>query len=198
MTGKIKKRLIHFYTHGNITEDFNVSRRKKARSLRRIIHVCFYLQCAAAALCIASAAVLGAGAGIVPVVIGSAAVVVAAFLSVGGGAAEKTVLYILDLVYSVICFAAGALVATGAAYLVCGGVMLLAAVAAFVGFMASYLRKYLSDFAAENIRREDYTLIGGFIEELPAEPPAPKKTEMQELAESLAQKLAAVGNGGKK
>ena len=42
MKYRIKKKLIHFYTSGNVAEDFVASRRKKVSVMRKIIRACFY------------------------------------------------------------------------------------------------------------------------------------------------------------
>ncbi len=61
MKYRIKKKLIHFYTSGNVAEDFVASRRKKVSVMRKIIRACFYLHCAAALLCIGLSILLGSG-----------------------------------------------------------------------------------------------------------------------------------------
>ncbi|MDE6030333.1 MAG: hypothetical protein K2G32_01770, partial [Oscillospiraceae bacterium] len=108
MLENIKKRIIHFYTHGNIIEDFVEARRRKTAKLRRIIRACFYIQCGLAAGCIAAALLMGTS-GAAAVIAGSIAVCVVAFIALGGGTMEKTILYILDLAYAVICFIVGGL-----------------------------------------------------------------------------------------
>lgn len=197
MIENIKKRIIHFNTHGNIIEDFVEARRHKAVKLRRIIRVCFYIQCAAAVGCVATAFALGAGAAAAAVIVGSAAVCAVAFMAMGGGSAEKTILYMLDLVYAVICFIAGGL-GEMAAFVMCGIIMIIAALAALIGFFASWCRQYLMDFSPSQITRSDYTRLTLSFAEQPTAveepilllppplPPPPPKTEMEQLAERLA------------
>lgn len=202
MLENIKKRIIHFYTHGNIIEDFVEARRRKTAKLRRIIRACFYIQCALAAGCIAAALLMGTS-GVSAIIAGSIAVCVVAFISLGGGTAEKTILYILDLAYAVICFIVGGLGGSGA-FIVCGVLMLLSAGAALGGFFAAWCRQYLLDFSPAKITRGDYTrLTLGQSEPppeaprmvpppAPAPPPAPPKSEMEMLAEKLSGILGAI------
>lgn len=206
MIENIKKRIIHFYTHGNIIEDFVEARRKKSVKLRRVIHACFYIQCAAAAGCIISALALGTGAAAAAIAAGSIASCVVAFISLGGGTAEKTILYILNLVYAVICFAVGGL-GGSPAFAVCGVIMLFAALAALAGFFAAWCRQYLLDFSPAKITRSDYTRLSLSFEQsaaapgpepmfsaptLPLPPPPPPRTEMESLADRLSEILGGV------
>lgn len=188
MTEALRKRLVHFRTQGDIAADFEAARRKRIRVLRRVIHACFYYQCAAAVGCIAAAVLLGAGAAVAAIIVGAAAVVSVAFLSVGGGTAEKTIVYILDLAYAAICFTAGALAENGAPFSVCGVIMLTAALAALAAFFAAYLRAYLEKMTSEELSEGDYTQIGE-----KSAPPAPavpeEKSEMRELAEMFSERM---------
>lgn len=202
MLENIKKRIIHFYTHGNIIEDFVEARRKKALGLRRVIRACFYIQCALAVCCIAAALLMRAG-GSLAIAAGSAAVCIVAFISLGGGTAEKTILYILDLVYAVICFIVGGL-GGSPAFTLCGGLMLLSAAVALCGFFAAWCRQYLLDFSPAKITSGDYTLLSHAISaeapqqssapvsSAPAPPPPPPKTEMEMLAEKLSEILRSI------
>lgn len=202
MLENIKKRIIHFYTHGNIIEDFVEARRKKTAKLRRVIRACFYIQCALAVCCIAAALLMRAG-GAYAIIAGSIAVCVVAFISLGGGTVEKTILYILDLSYAVICFIVGGL-GGSSAFTVCGALMLLSAAVALGGFFAAWCRQYLLDFSPARITRDDYTrLITSDSAEAPrqdyapvppapAPPPPPPKTEMEMLAEKLADILGSI------
>lgn len=197
MINNIKKRLIHFYTSGNITEDFVAHRRKKTKELRRLIHICFYAQCALAVLSVIFAAVLGAGAGIVAVIIGAVAAIAMALFALGGGYMEKTILYLLNLVYSVICFIVGAATENGSPFTACGVIMLIAAVFALTGYFASYFREYLMDFSPLAITRSDYTRLANFSDPEPVAPkeppipPAPPKSELKLLSEQLKGILTA-------
>ncbi len=195
MTEKFKKRLIHFKTHGNIIEDFVCARTRRTRTLRRIIHACFYTQCAAAVCCIIAALALDIGAALAAVIAGAVASCVVAFIALGGGAAEKTILYLLDIVYAVISFTAGAMGA-GAAFFICGALMLLAAAVSFVGYYVSHLRDFLTGFSPARITKDDYTLIPlageimNVVKEEPLTPPPPPKTELMMLSEQLAEILS--------
>lgn len=186
MAGTLRRRLVHFSTGGDIAADFEAARRKKVRALRRVIHGCFYYQCAAAAGCIAASIILGAGAASAAVAIGAAAAVMVAFLSVGGGTAEKTIVYILDLAYAVICFTAGAMAENGAPFTVCGIIMLTAAAAALGGFFAAYMRGVLEKTTADDLTAEDYDMTENASA---AETAPPKKSELRELAEQFAEKM---------
>ncbi len=215
MLENIKKRIIHFYTYGNIIEDFVEARRKKTAKLRRIIRACFYIQCALAAGCIAAALLMSTigTSGVSAIIAGSVAVCVVAFISLGGGTAEKTILYILDLAYAVICFIVGGL-GGSSAFIVCGILMLLSAAAALGGFFAAWCRQYLLDFSPARITRSDYTRIhkpatkmtqsdyerytsgaselGTAPPPAPAPPPPPPKSEMEMLAERLSDILGTI------
>ncbi len=186
MTETLRRRLVHFRTEGDITADFEAARRKKVRALRRVIHSCFYYQCAAAAGCIAASLILGAGAAAAAVIIGAVAAVMVAFLSVGGGTAEKTIVYILDLAYAVICFTAGAMADNGAPFYVCGIIMLTAALAALGGFFAAYMRDVLEKTTAADLTAEDYDMTPNAHA---AEHSLPKKSELRVLAEQFAEKM---------
>lgn len=185
MTDALRRRLVHFRTGGDIAADFEAARRKRIRTLRKIMHGCFYYQCAAAVGCIAAAIALGAGAAAAAVAIGAVAAVMVAFLSVGGGTAEKTIVYILDLAYAVICFTAGMTAENGAPFSVCGAVMLTAAVAALGGFFAAYIRSLLENITPGELTAADYDLA----ESASGKPAAPEKSEMRILAEQFAEKM---------
>lgn len=197
MLDDIKKQLIHFCTHGNVIEDFVASRRKKARKLRAVVHICFYAQCAAALGCIL-AAVLMHAAGAAAIIIGALLACAVALFALGGDTAEKTILYLLDLVYAVICFIAGASGA-GSAFFVCGGIMLAAAAAALCGFFAAYLRQYLMEFSPLSLTKSDYTRLStAFTENEPLPepqlmqpPPLPEqpRSELRALADRLSEAL---------
>lgn len=190
----IKSRLLHFETGGDIIKDFVQARLKKAAKLRGVIHVCFYVQCVIAAACIAVGVLLGNElhtqmfSGIAGV-----AVIVVAFAALGGGITEKTVSYILNMAYAVVCFFFG-----GTAMYICGGLMLAAAFAALGGFFAYYFRQWLLDYSPLMIREEHYTLKKGAVlstvreektEEEPLPPPEPQRSELMEVAEAFMEIL---------
>ena len=83
MKKNIENKLLHFYTSGNIYEDFAAARTLKTARLRRIIRICFYAHCVVAALCIILAAALGAGLGTIPVAVCEIILAGLAFLAVG-------------------------------------------------------------------------------------------------------------------
>lgn len=190
---KIKRRLLHFYTNGaDVVGDFNAARRRKVKSLRRIIHICFYAHCALALGCIVTA-VVGMNAAGIAVVVGALLSCGVAFFSLGGGEREKMVLYLLDLVYAVICAISGG-IAESAPLFVCSGLMLLAAATSICGFSAAHYRGFLENFDPETLTEDNYTVIGRqFLTapqpEPPAEPILPPKSEMRVLAEQFAEIL---------
>lgn len=192
MLEKIKKRLIHFRTDGNIIEDFVAARLRKAGFLRRVIHYCFYVQCvAAAACCVAGIFFTGSVAAALIICAAAAVSIAAAFMALGGGFTAKTVSYTLDLLYAVICFFQGERV-----FYVCGGIMLAAAAAALASFAAGYFRKFLLEYSPLKITREDYDFTVYYrlrqLEEPPAPPPPPPpppRSEMRLLADRVVEIL---------
>ncbi len=183
----IKARLIHFETDGDIIHDFVASRIRKAAKLRTAIHACFYIQCVIAAACIIiGAALSGELFTILFTSIAGIAVIVNAFLALGGGKSEKIISCLLALVYAAVCFIVG-----GTAMYICGGLMLAAAVAAVISVIAHHYRTFLLEFSPLKIRAEHYTLKEGAVlrdvyikkpeEELP--PPPPPKSELMTVAE---------------
>ena len=119
-------------------------------------------------------------------------------MAVSGDFVIRTISYVLDLVYSVICFVIG-----GALFTVCGVLMLIAAAAALVGFAAGYFREFLLGFSPARLTRSDYTLTGEAAtntpevqpaEELREETPAPApepKSELLLVAERVSQIMNA-------
>lgn len=192
MINRIKQRLLHFETDGNIIPDFVAARLKRSSVLRRIIHACFYIQCVLAVAAIAAGCVLAdSWVNIVIAVVIGIAVVSVAFFALGGGKAEKTASYIMNIVYAVICFVIG-----GTAMGVCGCLMLSAALVAFISFAADYFRMFLLSFSPLKIREEHYTLTCDpeelpkrLVEEEKLPPPPPPKSELMEVAESFMEIL---------
>lgn len=190
MLERIKKKLIHFNTDGrSIVTDFVSARTKRARALRRAIHVCFYAQCAAAVVCVICGFVLGGAVTGCIIAAGALASVGAAFMAVSGDHIICTVSYILNLVYAVICLVIG-----GNLFALCGALMLVSSAAALFGFGAGYFRGYLLGFSPVKLTPEDYTLTGGYVpavipEEpvIPAEPEPLPKSELLQIAEQVAQ-----------
>lgn len=202
MKYRIKKKLIHFYTSGNIAEDFVASRRKKVSAMRKIIRACFYLHCAAALLCIGLSILFGTGFEVVVITLLTVCAAWVALFAVGDNRVIKGVLIIADLALAAAGFAVGAYAAHKAAFISCGVVMLLAGIGAAVSYFTSVCKDYLEGYSPRLIRRDDYTLLHSFTEEndekiilsRDEEPPQlpPLTSEMRELAKRLSDILATV------
>lgn len=192
MLDGIKKRLIHFETDGkSIVSDFVSARQRRAGALRRVIHACFYIQCAAALVCVVCGFAMGGAVIGFILTVGAVASAGAALMAVTGDFAVRTISYILDMVYSVICFILG-----GTLFTLCGIVMLVSAAAALCGFATGYFREYLLQFPPVKLTPEDYTLTGGAVDtaaeavsqpELPPEPEPQPKSELMLVAERVSQ-----------
>lgn len=200
MKYKIKKKLIHFYTSGNIAEDFVASRRKKVSVLRKIIRACFYLHCGAALLCIGLSLLLGRGFEVVAVTACSVIAAWAALFAVGGARMIKLLLIAVDLAFAAAGFAVGAL--TGrAVFFCCGAVMLFAMLSAAASYCAARCKEFLENYSPRFVRRDDYTLLPNSApetenvlsvsddEEIPPLPPL--TSEMRELGRQLGDILNA-------
>lgn len=207
MKYRIKKKLIHFYTSGNIAEDFVASRRKKVSVMRKIIRASFYLHCAAALLCIGLSVLFGTGFEVVLITFLTVCAAWLALFAVGDNRVIKGVLIIADLAlaaagFAVGAFAVGAYAEHKAAFISCGVVMLLAGIGAMVSYFTSICKDYLEGYSPRSIRRDDYTLLHSFILEddekmllsSDEEPPQlpPLTSEMRELARQLSDILATV------
>lgn len=188
MLDNIKSRLLHFESDGDIIPDFIDSRLKRSEKLRGIVRVCFYIQSLFALGCIGVGIALGGSLlNIVFAVLAGVLVITVALFALGGGSAEKTISYIMDIVYAVVCFVLG-----GMGMYICGGLMLGAAVAALISFFADYLRHWLLEYSPLYIREEHYTLTEKGREqkqltEINITPPEPEKTELQTVAEAFAE-----------
>ncbi len=190
MLDNIKSRLLHFETDGDIIPDFVASRLKKSEKLRNIVRVCFYLQSLFALGCIAVGIALGGSVlNAVFAVLAGILVIAVALFALGGGSAEKTISYIMDLIYAVVCFVLG-----GTGMYICGGLMIGAALTALVSFFADYLRRWLLEYSPLYIREEHYALTEKGRKrqeqeqtELNITPPEPEKTELQSVAEAFAE-----------
>jgi len=199
MKYKIKKKLIHFYTSGNIVEDFVASRRKKVSALRNIIRVCFYLHCAAALICIGLSLLLGTSIEVVAITVSTVAAAWLALFAVGDVRSMKLLLIAADLVLAAAGFTVGALTVRKAVFISSGAVMTVAAFYAMLSYFASRCKDYLENYSPRLIRRDDYTLLHNFSsepediltlpdsEELPPLPPL--TSEMRELAKQLSEIL---------
>ncbi len=186
MMDRIKRRLLHFSTDGDIIPDFMSARLAKSEKLRSVVRFCFFVQSAFALSEIVVGISLGGSLrSCIFAALAGAAVIGVAFFALGGGSAEKTVSYIMNLIYAVVCFVMG-----GTGMYICGGILLGAAVAALVSFFADYFRRWLLGFSPLCIREEHYTLTAQAkrIERLVEEaPPEPEKSELMEVAEAFAE-----------
>ncbi len=170
MTYKIKKKLLHFYTSGNVAEDFIASRRRKNAKFRRVIRACFYLHCIVALVCIALSVILCAGFDIVKISVCALASVVFAFFAVGDLEHVKTISCIIDFA-----FAAGAFVTSvfgehKTLYITCGIMMSVLGLSMIVSGIAGACKRYLDSVSPYMIRRDDYTQLNEEIDDIPDMP----------------------------
>ncbi len=177
MINRIKKNLIHFYTHGNITEDFVASRRRKVLGLRRVIRVCFYEHCVAALLCFAISFAFGIGRA--TIIITAAALLLAwlAFFAAGNNTPVKVVLFTLDLLFSAGLITWGALHTPGGVFFICGGIMIVSGLFGIASCVAALCKQFLAEYQPRNIRRADYTLYTDMHFDLIPDQPLDKKEE---------------------
>ncbi|MFR0871345.1 MAG: hypothetical protein ACLSG5_08160 [Oscillospiraceae bacterium] len=105
MLDGIKKRLIHFESDGkSVVSDFVSARQRRVGALRRTVHACFYIQCAAALVCAVCGFAMGGIFTGLALAIGAAA---SACGSSDGGRREPVIRLVscaLNLVYALICF----------------------------------------------------------------------------------------------
>ena len=81
MLDGIKKRLIHFESDGkSVVSDFVSARQRRVGALRRTVHACFYIQCAAALVCAVCGFAMGGAFTGLALAIGAAASVAAVLL----------------------------------------------------------------------------------------------------------------------
>ena len=193
----IKKRL-HFETDGvSIVSDFVSTRQARAGILRRAVHISFYIQCAAALICVIIGFAAGGALTGVLLTVGALASAGAAFMAVPGDPYIATVSYILNLVYAVICFIVGGILTA------CGFIMLISALAALCGFAAGYFRGFLLGYPASKITAENYTLTGEppvipILEHIPEVKPEPERSDLMIIAEQVAHIMNAPSEiGGK-
>lgn len=190
MLDNIKKRLLHFETDGrSIVSDFVETRQRRTGLLRRVVHLCFYVHCAAALVCAAAGFICGGALTGALLTLGGAASVAASLMAVPGDGFIGTVSYVLDIAYAVICFCLGGM------FLLCGGVMTAAALASLCSFLAGYFRGFLLSFPPSGIRPENYTLTGAppmTEEKAPEIPLAPApKSELLLVAEQVTRIMSA-------
>lgn len=207
MNKTIEKKLLHFFTGGDIFADFSEARARKTAVLRRVVRICFYAHCAAVLLCIALAAILGAGLGTIAVAVCGLVIAGLAFLSVGDMLLMKVLLCVGDIAFAAAMFVTGALSGNTAPFAVVGGISCAAFLCAVIALAAALLREYLDNFSPLALRREHYTLLRNLssepvddipdIPDMPEEPIVilpPPKTEIQELAEKLRDILCSPKN----
>ncbi|MDE6727610.1 MAG: hypothetical protein K2J80_06685 [Oscillospiraceae bacterium] len=205
MNKTIEKKLLHFFTGGDIFADFSEARARKVAVLRRVVRICFYVHCAAAVLCIVLAAMLGAGLGTI-VVAGCELIITGlAFLSVGDMLLMKVLLCGGDIALAAAMFVTGALSANTMPFTVVGGISAGAVLCAVAALIAALLREYLENYSPLALRREHYTLLRNLsydpiddTPDLPEEPIIvlpPPKTEIQELADKLKEILCSPKTG---
>lgn len=202
MNRTLERRLLHFHTNGNIFEDFAAARTRKTVKLRRVIRACFYAHCAAAALCIALAAFLHAGMGIIAVAVCEVLLTGTAFLAVGDMTLMKTLLYCGDIVFAAAMFVTGAMSGNKTPFFAVGAVSVVMAGMALAAFFAANGKAFLENFSPLSLRREHYTLLPNFsddplyddIPDMPDDMPLivpPKRSEFQDLADKLREILCS-------
>lgn len=197
MIHKIKKKLIHFYTHGNIAEDFVASRRVKVNKFRKLIRACFYLHCAAALLCIVLSILLGAGSTVIYIAVCALLAAWFALFAVGDLLIMKIISPILDFVLATAAFVASGFVEPKSPLILSGIIMILSGIAAGGAVLVSLCKQFLEEYPPRLVRREDYTLLPSFGEDAPESPeqedelpPLPPLTsEMRELSKQLREIL---------
>ena len=177
MNNNIKNKLLHFYTSGNIYEDFAEARTKKTAGLRQIIRACFYVHCAAAIICIALAAVLRAGLGIITVTVCEIVLTTLAFLAVGDMMLMKTLLYCGDILFAAAMFVTGALGSIKTPFFAVGTVSVIAALIALAAFFAAACKIFLESFSPLSLLREHYTLLHSFSSDADVPETVPDKTD---------------------
>ena len=142
MIHKIKKKLIHFYTNGNIAEDFVASRRTKVNRLRGWIRACFYLHCAAALLCIGLSVLLGAGSAVIYITVCALISAWFALFAVGDLMATKVMSPVLDFIFAGGAIVAGLFIEPKLPYFICGGIMILVGLAAIGAAIVGVIKRF--------------------------------------------------------
>lgn len=195
---EIKKKLIHFYTHGNIAEDFVASRRAKVNKIRRIIRLSFYTHCGLAIIGIALSILFEGGLAIIAAVLCGVVGCGLALLAVGDMKPLKEISCAVDLLLMITWFTASAFAERKSAFVACGVVMALCLLVDFAVLCAAWCRGYLESLNPLLVRREDYTLLRNFTDDIPDEEPVtislpPLTSEMRELAKQMREVLCAGG-----
>lgn len=203
MMYEIKKKLIHFYTHGNIAEDFVTSRREKVNKIRRMVRLSFYIHCVLAIIGIVLSILLNGGLAVIAVVLGAVVSCGLALLAVGDMKPLKEISCAVDLLLATVWFISSAFTERKSAFIVCGVVMVLCFLDDFAVLCATWCRGYLEGLNPLLVRREDYTLLRSLTDDSPGEEPVkislpPLTSEMRELAKQMREVLQESGNSEKK
>lgn len=191
MNKSIEKKLLHFFTGGDLREDFTAARKRKTAKLRRLIRACFYVHLAAAVVCITLAAVLKAGtAGIAAVSLCEVVLLGLAFMAVGDMTLIKTLLCCGDTAFAAAMFVTGALISESdkTPFFAVGAVMAVVTLCAFGAYYAAMCREFLDNFSPLAIRKEHYTLLPQLANEYNKKIKAEKSEEeadedLEELSE---------------
>lgn len=162
MMYKTKKKLLHFYTHGNITEDFIAARRAKTAKLRKVIRMCFYLHCVLALVCILLSIIMQAGFDIVKISVCALTSVIFAFFAVGDLEHVKTISCAIDLAFAVGAFVTAAFSPHKALYIVCGILMCVLGASMIASSLAAARKRFLDSVLPGAVQRENYTVLNKF------------------------------------
>lgn len=189
MLYKIKKKLLHFYTSGNVAEDFIAARRKKTAKFRRVIRFCFYLHCITALVCIALSIILCAGFDIVKVSVCALASVVFAFFAVGDLEHVKTISYVIDFAFAAGAFVMAALGEHKTLYLTCGILMSVLGLSMIVSGIAGVCKRYLDSVSPYMIRPEDYTRLSDEIDDIPDMPDLYDLYDIPDMPETIEEEI---------
>lgn len=198
MMYEIKKKLIHFYTHGNIAEDFVASRRAKVNQIRRIIRLSFYVHCGVVIIGIVLSILLKGGLAVIVVVLGAAVSCGLALLAVGDMKPLKEISCVVDLLLMLVWFISSAFAERKSAFVACGVVMALCFLGDFAVLCAAWCRGYLESLNPLLVRRDDYTLLRSLTEDSSDEETVkislpPLTSEMRELARQMREVLQEGG-----
>lgn len=198
MMYEIKKKLTHFYTHGNIAEDFVASRRAKVNKIRRIIRLLFYVHCALAIIGTVLSILLGGGLAVIAAVLGAVVSCGLALLAVGDMKPLKEISCAVDLLLMLVWFISIVFTERKSAFVVCGVVMALCFLGDFAVLCAAWCRGYLESLNPLLVRREDYTLLRSLADNSSDEEPVkislpPLTSEMRELARQMREVLRENG-----
>lgn len=194
MLYRIKKKLIHFYTHGNIAEDFVASRRAKVNKIRGIIRLAFYFHCVLAIIGIVLSILLGSGLTVVAMVMCAAVSCGLSLLAVGDMNPLKEISCVTDFVLALAWFIPGGFAEQKSGFIACGVITALCLAVDCLVLCAAWCRGYLEGLNPLLVRREDYTLLRNFSDDLPVEeaveiPLPPLTSEMRELAKQMREIL---------